>query len=83
MFTNIIVEKGSVLLRICNVFWILNIYICVYNFTSNQCIIIIIVIPAIMKSYLLRKGFCKGKCDKINVFTSQVFLCLDVASPDR
>lgn len=45
--------------------------VCVYNFTINQCIIIIIVIPE-MYEYLLEKGFCIGKCDKINVFTSHV-----------
>lgn len=61
MFTNIIVEKGSVLLRICNVFWILNIYICVYNFTSNQCIIIIIVIPAMYEVIPFEKGLLYRK----------------------
>lgn len=48
------------LLRICNVFWILNIYICVYNFTSNQCIIII-VIPAMYEVIPFEKGLLYRK----------------------
>lgn len=61
------------------------VYVWVYNFTINQCIIIIviIVIPE-MYEYLLEKGFCIGKCDKINVFTSHVISCgVAVASAER
>ena len=59
-FTCIIKEKGSVLLRICNVFWILNIYIYMYDFTINQCIIII-VIPAMYEVIPFEKGLLYRK----------------------
>lgn len=65
-FTSIINEKGSVLLRIYSVFWISYIYkyiyinINVYNFTINQCIIII-VIPEMYEVIPFEKGLLYRK----------------------